>query len=204
MIGSQNGFDNSGEARKVKWTEVCIGADGTGGRVPMSCETAVLGAWGFAGPIMVFQPRLGEARVGHCDWKRTSLIWTSATPSVSHAEQVSSQDPQAVTTFEHWPTRAADWLGNFDTEKFSYNDFNETAYAHSVEVRGYSRRCQPSPCSYHVHASTLLETVLHAGCDLIIIATAVSGLEPCDGKLSQWRILPLGFPPMAHSAARTA
>jgi hypothetical protein len=48
--------------------------------------------------------------------------------------QVSSQDPQAITTFEHWPLRAADWLGPFNTDTFSYSEFNETAYAHSVKV----------------------------------------------------------------------
>ena len=53
---SQNGFDNSGETMRVKWT------------------------------------------------------------------QVSSQGPEAITTFEHWPVRAADWLGPFDETKASYGD----------------------------------------------------------------------------------
>ena len=70
--GSQNGFDNSGETMRVKWT------------------------------------------------------------------QVSSQGPEAITTFEHWPLRAADWLGHFDEATASYGDSptptNMSNFNHSLRV----------------------------------------------------------------------
>ncbi|EOD13056.1 hypothetical protein EMIHUDRAFT_445914 [Emiliania huxleyi CCMP1516] len=69
MQGSQNGFDNSGQALRVKWT------------------------------------------------------------------QVSAQDPEAVTTFEHWPQRAADWLAPYDNAKGAYPpEMNKTAYDRSLDV----------------------------------------------------------------------
>lgn len=75
--------------------------------------------------------REGVSGARGADWRRP----LSRSPPPAPSPQVSSQDPQAVTTFEHWPLRAADWLGEFNTESFSYGDFNETAYAHSIKVR---------------------------------------------------------------------
>ena len=59
MKGSQNGFDNSGEAMKVKWSPV------------------------------------------------------------------TSQGPDAFTAFEHWSLRAANWVGEFNVDKLSYDEINK-------------------------------------------------------------------------------
>lgn len=36
--------------------------------------------------------------------------------------------------FDHWNERAANWLGDFDLETFSYGELNETRYDRSLEV----------------------------------------------------------------------
>ena len=49
--------------------------------------------------------------------------------------QVSAQDPEAVTTVEHWPQRAADWLAPYDNAKGAYPpEMNKTAYDRSLDV----------------------------------------------------------------------
>ena len=67
--GSQNGFDNSGQARLVRWTSLTTQAD-----------------------------------------------------------------PNGVTTFEHWPVRAADWIGPYDTDTASYPKIETANIEHQLRV----------------------------------------------------------------------
>ena len=67
--GSQNGFDNSGQAADLKWTSVTAG-----------------------------------------------------------------QNLEGITTFEHWPIRAAHWPDHFDLETMSYPKIGDTLTSHALKV----------------------------------------------------------------------
>ena len=42
--------------------------------------------------------------------------------------------PRDLTTFQHWPIRAANWMGTFDNHAINYTDINYDNIEHSVEV----------------------------------------------------------------------
>jgi len=52
------------------------------------------------------------------------LEWTS----------VSAQETEGITTFEHWPIRAAHWVGKFDRATNSYPEINQENMAHALRV----------------------------------------------------------------------
>lgn len=42
--------------------------------------------------------------------------------------------PRDLTTFQHWPIRAANWMGTFDNHAINYTDINYKNIEHSVQV----------------------------------------------------------------------
>ena len=49
---------------------------------------------------------------------------------------VSAETPDAYTSFEHWPIRAADWIGPFDVESQSYGEIDTANINRSLAVIG--------------------------------------------------------------------
>lgn len=45
-----------------------------------------------------------------------------------------SNYPRGLTTFQHWPIRAANWIGDFDSEAVNYTSINHDNIAHSLRV----------------------------------------------------------------------
>ena len=43
-------------------------------------------------------------------------------------------EPANLVTFEHWPIRTAEWMGQFDLESTSYPEINHDNLKHSLEV----------------------------------------------------------------------
>lgn len=42
--------------------------------------------------------------------------------------------PRDLTTFQHWPIRAANWMGTFDSHQIKYTTINHENIAHSLRV----------------------------------------------------------------------
>lgn len=42
--------------------------------------------------------------------------------------------PRDLTTFQHWPIRAANWMGTFDNHAINYTDINYDNINHSIQV----------------------------------------------------------------------
>eukprot|EP00956_Cyclotella_meneghiniana_P043891 scaffold292801_cov83-Cyclotella_meneghiniana.AAC.1 len=57
--------------------------------------------------------------------------------------------PRELTTFQHWPIRAANWMGNFDPHAVNYTDINHENIEHSVRV------VQDLVDKYHDHPAVL-------------------------------------------------
>ena len=43
-------------------------------------------------------------------------------------------EPANLVTFEHWPIRTAEWMGQFDLDSTSYPEINHDNLKHSLEV----------------------------------------------------------------------
>ena len=56
--------------------------------------------------------------------KTSGLQWTSSI----------SKYPRGLTTFQHWPIRSANWIGDFDSLAVNYTNINHDNIAHSLKV----------------------------------------------------------------------
>jgi glucan 1,3-beta-glucosidase len=64
------------------------------------------------------------------------VVWTST----------SATNPAGVATFQHWPVRAAHWIGTFNRENGSYTNINHDNIDHALRVRETDIRIWWSCC----------------------------------------------------------
>jgi glucan 1,3-beta-glucosidase len=57
--------------------------------------------------------------------------------------------PRDLTTFQHWPIRAANWIGDFDAQHINYTTINHDNINHSLRV------IQKIVDRYHDHPAVL-------------------------------------------------
>jgi glucan 1,3-beta-glucosidase len=73
--------------------------------------------------------------------------------------------PRSLVTFQHWPIRSANWMGEFDPKEINYTSINHDNIAHSLKV-------------------------IEAMADRYYDHPAVLGIEPVN---EPWELTPIGL-----------